>query len=68
MLRDENIEISVTNRNKKHFENLGYSIKEDKLIIKTIDLSVNSHVNVGVICDVCGKEYSLMYAKYTQNV
>ena len=68
MLKDNNIEISITNRNRKYFEDLGYLINSNKLIIKTIDLSKNSHVRVSVICDICKKEYNLMYAKYFQNI
>jgi hypothetical protein len=67
MIKDEEIEINITNRNKSYFEKLRYFINGNKLKIKTIDLPKNSHVKINVICDICKKEYVLMYVKYYQN-
>ena len=68
MIKEELIEINITNRNKKYYENLKYFISGNTLQIKTQDLPNNSHIFVDVICDKCGKEYKLMYAKYFQNI
>lgn len=67
MLKKENIEISITNRNKSYFQKLEYEIQGDKLTIKTTDLPKNSHQVVDVICDLCHKEYTLRYDKYILN-
>jgi len=67
MLKCDNIEIQLTNRNRGYFQRLGYEILTNKLIIKTIDLPKNSHQIVDVVCDLCYKEYILRYAKYVEN-
>jgi hypothetical protein len=68
MIKNDKIYISISNRNISHFQKLGYDINNKKIIINTIDLPKNSHVKIDVVCDICKKEYSLMYAKYHQNV
>jgi hypothetical protein len=67
MLKDVNIEIPITNRNKSYFQNLNYKITGNTLTIKTTDLPKSSHIVVRVICDICHKEYSLKYEKYILN-
>lgn len=67
MLKRENIEISITNRNKSYFQNLKYEINGNKLIIKTTDLPKSSHQVIDAVCDLCHKEYRLRYDKYVQN-
>jgi shikimate 5-dehydrogenase len=64
MLKQENIEITITNRNRSYFQNLKYEIEENKLTIKTTDLPKSSHQVVDVVCDLCHKEYPLRYDKY----
>jgi len=68
MIKNNEIEINISNRNKSYFQNLGYVVSGDTLNIKTSDLSNNSHIRIDVVCDICKKEYSLMYAKYYQNI
>jgi len=68
MIKNDNIEINISNRNKSYFQHLGYVVTGDTLLIKTKDLTNNSHIKIEVICDICKKEYSLMYAKYYQNI
>jgi len=73
MLKYETIDIQINNRNKNYFNKLGYSaITENNntsiLNVKITDLSKNSRVEVDVICDICKKEYKLMYHKYLQNM
>jgi len=68
LLKNEFIEINVSNRISNYYKNIGYSISGETILIKTTDLLNNSHIFVDVVCDECHKEYKLMYAKYFQNI
>ena len=69
MLKHDKIEISISYRNVTHYQKLGYKpIINKSLLIKTTDLPSVSHVDVDVICDLCGSEKKLKYHKYVANV
>ena len=64
------VEICITARNARYYENLGYIIKREKdnrnririikgqkIKIKTNDLNNHSKIKVSVQCDCCGKIY-----------
>lgn len=80
-LISKEIEINLTARNINHYENLGYKIprykdsqgrfsvkKGTKIIVKVNDLSKGSHVKIKVKCDLCGKEYDIVYKDYIRYV
>ena len=68
MLKNEFIEVSISYRNKGHYEKLGYSpILNQNLKIKVEDLSSGSHVKVVAVCEICADEKKLMYCKYIDN-
>ena len=73
----ETVEICITARNVRYYENLGYIIKREKdnrnririikgqkIKIKTNDLNNHSKIKVSVQCDCCGKIYDCSYASY----
>jgi len=72
MIITENIEIKIykNSKNKNYYRNIGYKIddKTDKILIKTSDLPKSSTYIVGVICDICGKQYNIEYRQYIKNI
>ena len=81
MILDEYVEIKVTSRNMKYYEDLGYDVpkrynKESyrtvydigkTFWVKTRDLSKGSGVMVHVQCDICKKKRVLKYKDYIKN-
>ena len=78
MILTKEIEITLSSKNIKYYENLGYEIPryynkrkktmcvkrgtKIKVIVK--DLPIGSHIKVKVKCDYCGKEYDCKILKY----
>lgn len=68
MIKNEYLEIDISYRNITHYRKLGYNpVLNEKLKIKTVDLSSSSHVRIDVICEICKKENNLQYHKYIVN-
>lgn len=68
MLKDKNINVSISYRNITHYKKLGYNpILNEELQIKVEDLSNGSHVVVIAICDLCKSENDIKYHKYIDN-
>lgn len=65
---DENqlVEVMWSNKTKKWFESKGYLFTAygDKFFVKAKDLSEGSGKRVKVVCDYCGKEYTMTYCDY----
>ncbi len=74
---DEYVEIKLSNKMIPYYKELGYDIPKSKekyasnkvargtsIIVKISDVSKGSHVPVHVICDNCGKEYTIPYKQY----
>lgn len=70
MLLSKIVKVKWSTNNKRHFENLGYNYTKigDYFYSKVEHLMKSSNVPIDVSCDYCGKEYSMMYAKYYKNV
>jgi hypothetical protein len=69
MLKYNEVEVKINNRNIKSLKSHKDDIKiGDSLIIPIELLMSGSHVLVECICDVCGKEKKIMYQKYVKNV
>ena len=65
MLKLEDIEVRVTNKNIKYYSNFVENISNGMLInIKSNNLSLGSHVKITGICDICGVERCLEYKSY----
>ena len=80
-LISKEIEITLSSKNIKYYENLGYEIPryynkrkktmcvkrgtKIKVIVK--DLPIGSHIKVKVKCDYCGNEYELKYQNYVRH-
>ena len=68
MIKETEIKIKIASKNLNYFLNLKYNCKYgDDAIIKVLDLSENSHVNITAICDICGKESIISIQKYNKN-
>jgi len=69
MLLNNEIYIKLSNRTITQYLSKGYHGKIGETIkIKTIDLPNKSRFKVNVKCDICGKEKTLTYQKYTKNI
>lgn len=59
------IEIYINNKNRDHFQNIGYDVKfGDTIVVPPNHLPNNSHSIVKVICDVCKTIIDKPYRKY----
>lgn len=69
MLISNEIEICATGQLLTHLKELNYNIKShQKLIIPIKDLPKNTRKKVKVKCDICGKEYNIIYKNYLSNI
>jgi hypothetical protein len=70
MIKTEFIEIKVTSINYQRLKDLGYEFEKltDVIRIKSEHLSDGSQIKLDVICDNCGSEYNIIYAKYIINI
>jgi hypothetical protein len=76
MLVSEFVEVKLNGKKIKHYEELGYILPKRKtkdgmcvpknaiINIKIEDVPKNSHIEVIVKCDYCGKEYPTRYDGY----
>ena len=66
----ETTKIQWNKATKGKYVRLGYEFTKynDVFECKVSDLSKSSHVKVDVICDYCGKEYSITYKDYNKAI
>lgn len=81
MLITKVVEVALNSRNISAYESIGYEIPKywdkkhqkmsirrgTKIVIKTEDLSIGSHVKVDVACDYCGCIKHVSYKDYVRN-
>ena len=68
MILTEYIEIKICYKNKTHYENLGYNIRNgDKITVPIKHLSPQSNIIVKVKCDVCGRVKDMKYQTYMKS-
>ena len=68
MIKEKTVDIKIVDRNIHRFKELGYNCNLDDIIpIKIEDLSLNSHVIITAICDICGREKMIGYQSYNNN-
>lgn len=69
MLLDKEVEMRWNSKNKKYYEDLGYTYTKmgDAFIIKTTDLKPGSAVRVKFRCDYCGREYETGWRTHLQS-
>lgn len=69
MLKEnQDVKMTWNGRNKTYYIEKGYSFTKigDKFSVKIADLPNGSSVEVKIICDYCGTEYTLPYQKYNR--
>lgn len=65
MILTKEISIYISNRNIKHFKDLGYNaVMFSYLTVKVSDLPSGSHYKVLCSCDNCEKQREMMYFEY----
>lgn len=67
MLKDQLIEMSWANTNRKWYESKGYiyTKNRDKFYVQAKDLTLMSNKRVIVICDYCNEETTKTFSDYT---
>lgn len=69
---DENqlVKVKWANKTKRHYESKGYMFTKygEEFEVKAKDLPNGSGVNVKVICDCCGKQYTTSYSNYNKHI
>ena len=69
MIVDKNITVKIYSKNINYYKKLGYDVKNNDIIeIPVEELSKGSHIFVNIVCDICGKEKSMRYHRYTRNI
>ena len=65
MLLTKKVEIKVNNTSINHYKNLGYDVKnKDSIVIPIEHLSMGSHKEVEVKCDICGDIKKMNYKTF----
>lgn len=67
MILTNEIEISITNRNRTYYKNKGYETIDDKITIDLKDLNPNSKVFIDVVCDICLNKKRITYFDYLKS-
>jgi len=69
VILDKNVDVKVHSTTVHKYNSNGYNTIPGKIINIPISLlSKNSHLEVNVKCDICGKEKELSYSKYNKNI
>lgn len=68
--QDQFVEVRWHNKNRKHFESLGYTFTQigDSIYVHPFELTDGSKSVVTVVCDYCGHEYSKRYKDYLKGL
>ena len=68
MLLSEDTVIKWNSKNKRYYENLGYTYTKmrDEFAVRIEDLTEGSAALVEVLCDYCGKTYTVSWRKYLE--
>lgn len=63
------VEIIITNRNKKYYKEKGYCIfeKNKSIVVKTEDLPKWSEIEIELECDKCHKDLNVKYNSYVRH-
>lgn len=67
MLINDKIKISISNKNKKYYTEIGYNILSNELLININDLPKNSTTKVDVKCECCGEIKNIQYRNYLKS-
>jgi len=70
MIKEKELKILITRRNKKYYINKGYDCKEINKEIKVSleDVNPSSRIKITAICEICDEEKIISLNKYTENV
>ena len=65
MLITEFVDVRISNKNIKHYQELGYNVELNQIInVLTLCLMVGSQIKVEVKCDYCGKHFFRKYKSH----
>lgn len=71
MIKEKEVLIKITNRNKSYFEKLGYNINDlmdNMLLVDIKDLMPKSKIVITAICNFCNTEHEIEYYRYCENI
>jgi hypothetical protein len=66
MILQNKVLVSITNRNRGYYRDLGYSIDSNEIIIDIIHLPKGSNIKIEIGCDICFKELQVPYYNYNK--
>jgi hypothetical protein len=64
MILQDKVVIKLTNRNRKRYKNMGYSVSNKEIEIDIKDLSLGSNIKISVSCDICNTTLSVTFYNY----
>lgn len=70
MLVTKTMKVKWSNRNRRHYEDLGYVFTKicNEFKIKTTDLTVGVHISIKVKCDECGEILDVKWQNYQASI
>jgi len=69
MILDKFVNITIHPTTVLKYRNLGYICNVKDIIEIPIEiLSLNSHIEINIKCDICGNEKKLSFSKYNKNI
>lgn len=67
MIKNEYIEVRVSSKTVSKLKNNGYDVSVGDIVnIKILELPINSHVRIDVICDICSEERNIRYQDFNK--
>jgi len=69
MIKEKELKILITRRNKKYYVDKGYECKEinKEIEVSIKDINPNSKIKITAICEICNEEKVISLNKYIEN-
>ena len=69
MIVTQQLEIKLNQFKSHHYKRLGYDVDgKESIMVDIKDIGKRTPVKIGVKCDLCGKEKTISYRKYSDNI
>lgn len=69
MIVTQQLEIKLNQFKSHHYKRLGYDTDgKESIMVDIKDIGRRTPVKIGVKCDICGREKTISYRKYTDNI
>lgn len=68
MIISEHVDVKINPSNKNHFKSFGYDINQKIITVPISHLSVGSHTEISIKCDICNCEKLVEYRYYLSKI